>query len=104
MTTDIVQGWTEPITAQLLADGEPVDLTGATVAFVLYASSGSAVSLGGTASIVTATSGDVQYAPVAGDFVAASTPHKARWKVTDGSGKISYFPNGEAEVVIVRNP
>lgn len=102
--TEIVQGWTEPITAQLLADGEPVDLTGCTVVFVLYDKAGVAVSLSGTASIVTAASGDVKFSPAVGDLLAASTPHKARWKVTDGSGKISYFPNGEAEVMIVRLP
>ena len=101
---NLVQGWTEPLTAQLLDDGAVQPLTGASVVFLLYDKNGAAVSLGGTATIADAATGQVQYAPAAGDFVAASTPHKARWKITDGAGKISFFPSGAAEVINVRLP
>lgn len=100
----LVEGWTDPITQQLLNDGAAVNITGCTVALLLYDRSGVAISLGGSTSVVTATTGTVKFSPGASDLKAARSPIKARWKVTDGTGKISYFPNAGADTWTVRKP
>lgn len=106
----IVSGWTEalgPFT--LRADGVAVDLTAFTVEAVIRNSLGTLVAAAGDVTVrdQVAHPGQVMYAPVATDFVHQSTGSKGvqafrlHWRVTDGSGKIVFFPNGEAEVIDV---
>lgn len=93
---EIVAGWTDPIDAYLLSDGERVDLTGLTsddVELILVDRHGTLVDAGGDVAIVDAAEGLVRYLPDAGDFTAEGSPYKARWKVTSLSDRISYFPS-----------
>ena len=100
---DIVEGWDEPFDEQLLADGVARNITGATVAFLVYGRNEVLATHTGTASITTAATGLVRYAPVAGEFTAANSPYGYRWRVTLG-GKVSYHPNKGTARLIVRKP
>ena len=114
----ITEGWTEelgPFTLQIEQannDGTtsfvPVDLTGMAVAMILRSPNGALVVLGGSWRIDSnPRTGRVYYKPVAGDFVwikgllAGPLPYRVRWKVTDGSGNVVFFPNGEADTIRV---
>jgi hypothetical protein len=91
---EVVEGWTGPLDFTLKANGVAVDLTGMTVIFILKDKDGAAIDTSGNASVVTPAAGLVSYSPDAGDLVAAKTPHSARWRVTDGGGKVVFFPHG----------
>lgn len=101
---ELVQGWTDPINHILKADKVIVNLTGMTVALLLYDKLDALVAFTGTVSVPDAAGGKVRFSPAANDFLAASSPYKMRWKVTDGAGKISFFPNQTAYPWIVRLP
>jgi hypothetical protein len=102
-TVEIVEGWTEALDWQLLADDAAVNLSGVTaVALIVHDKDAALVTLAGTASVLQASTGKVRYPPVAADFTAARAPYSVRWKVTDASGKIAYFPNGAPDILKVR--
>jgi len=100
----VVEGWTERIRCQLVADGSAQNLTGMTVALQAYSRTGTALTLTGTAGIVTAADGEVYFDPAAADLKATNSPMLVRWKVTDGSGKIAYFPSKGPDQWVVRLP
>ncbi len=100
----LVEGWTDPITQQLLSDSTPVNLSGCTVELLLYDCNNRAISHGGSATVLDATTGKVKFEAAASDFVASKSPLKVRWKVTDGADEVSYFPNASADTWIVRKP
>ena len=94
---DVIEGWTGPLEFILLADGSAVDLTGITsVAAEAKRLDGTTITLGGTTQVSDATSGKVKYNPIAGDLKEVDSPALVRFKVTDGSSKITYFPSGDA--------
>lgn len=111
---EIVEGWTGvlgPFT--LRVDGVPLDLTGLTVALKLHNSLGAVVVPGGATTVMNqgTNPGQVTYQPVAGDFTmstgANTNPvrqaYQLHWMVTDGAGKVVYFPNGiSSEVTVFR--
>lgn len=103
----IVEGWTGALPFTLLADGEPIDLTGLTVQIYLKNASGTTVKATSSGITVTAsTSGQLEYSPAtsSGDlFLAAETPYRVRFKVTDALSKFVYFPNDEEDLIEV-NP
>jgi len=101
---ELVEGWTDPITQQLLNDGAAVNLAGCSVALLLYDANGRAISHTGSATILEAATGKVKFEPGASDLVASKSPLRVRWKVTDGADEVSYFPNASADVWIVRKP
>lgn len=103
-TTDIVEGWTGDLDFQLKADGVIVNLTGLTVELVLTDRDGVAVTTTGNITVFDAANGKVRYIPDAADLDDAKSPYRARWKVTDGTGKIVFFPNGVGDVYVVRKP
>ena len=102
MMLDLVAGWTGAIDAVLKADDVAVDLSGCAVALILQTVNGTTVTLTGSVTVPAPSTGSVRFSPGAADLVAANSPYAARWKVTDGAGKIVYFPNGRADVWIVR--
>ena len=104
MPQDFVEGWTEPINYQLLADGVAQNLTGMTVALVGYQNAGKLFPFGGSVSVTDAVNGKVVFTPAAADLVAKGSPYNIRWKVTDSLGKIAYFPNQSPEVWVVQLP
>ena len=101
---DLVAGWTGPIDEQLLADGAAADLTGCTVSLVLCRHDGSLLTLTGTVSITDYVNGKVRFEPAATDLVFAMRPYRARWMVTNILGRVVYFPDGEPEYWMVRQP
>lgn len=100
----MVEGWTERVKYTLTADGVAVNLTGMTVTLLLYDKDKIPFAYGGSSGIVTAASGIVYFDPLASDLLDANAPYYARWKVVDGAGKVSFFPNSFAERWTVRQP
>lgn len=109
----IVEGWTGalPFTLQTQSSSQsapqPFDLTGFTVKIVLKNSAGTLVKDTTAGITVTgSTNGQLEYAPAtsSGDlFLAASTPYRVRFQVTDALLKSVYHPNDEEDLIEV-NP
>lgn len=96
MADVFVQGWTERIKYALARDGVALDLTGLSVALVGQDKNGNAIAFTGSVGIDTALTGLVYFDPAVTDLVMANAPYHVRWKVTDGAGKIAYFPRADA--------
>jgi len=101
---EVVEGWTGAIDQQLKADGVAVDLTAMTVVLELTGNDDVAVNTAGNVSLLDAATGKVRYFPDAADLLAAKSPYRARYKVTDGASKITYFPSASPDNWIVRKP
>lgn len=109
--TEVVEGWTSPMefTLKLATSSStsysPMDLTGLTVAIVLKDGRGRTVNSSTTGvSVVSSTGGTVQYAPTSSDFVAARSPYRVRFKLTDSTGRIAYHPNTDESLITVNTP
>lgn len=103
---NLVEAETKPIDVTLY-DGEgasraAIDGTGLTVTLVLRDRSGGVVNVTGEVAWQTQASGIVRYSPSANDLKAERSPYEARFKVTDGSLKDAFYPNGAADVWVVR--
>lgn len=95
----IVAGTTADLNFQLLDAGSPINLLGTTVTLLLSDRTGTTVASPGTVSVVDSTTGKVKLAPTdVNVFVSANGPYTARWKLTDGTGKISYVPTGPRDI------
>jgi hypothetical protein len=97
-TTDLTTGWTAPIDHQLLANDIPLDVTGMTVELVLTDRNGVAIDTSGDITVEDAATGKVRYNPDPADIDHTREPYTCHWKVTDGGGKVAYFPNGGPDV------
>ena len=82
------------------ASGAPIDLTGASVAFRMRSTSGSLVTLTGTASVVDAASGTVQFAWGVGD-TATVGGYIAEWACTFAGSTLTAPTNGYVTVQVV---
>lgn len=102
--SDIVEGWTEPLDYQLKIDGAAANITGMTVALVLYDKTGALIAQAGVVSVVNAATGMVRYSPATDEILFAKQPYSARWKVMDAAGKVAFFPTGEPIHWLVRKP
>lgn len=81
--------------------GDAVDLTGASVKFIM--AKGSTVKVNAAAAVVTPASGIVRYDWIVGD-TDESGFFRAEWQVTDSTSHIQTFPNpGYDEVIITRD-
>lgn len=98
----IVEGWTGNLDFALTADGVAIDGTGSTVTLVLRTRNGMSVPTTGKVAWLAQASGTVRYQPALADLKADQSPYEARFKVTDGSSKDVYFPNGQADAWTVR--
>ena len=97
---DIVAGTTADLQFQLLENGSPINLLNVTVALLLSDRTGAAIASPGTVSVIDEAEGKVQLAPASASvFVAANGPYQARWKLTAASGKISYVPSSNRDVI-----
>jgi hypothetical protein len=95
----IVEGTTSPLIFQLLEQGLIVgDLTGVTVTLLLTDRLGAAVSTAGKTATVSAADSTVSYTPGASDINGNLSPYRARWKLTDAQGHVSYVPNDSRDV------
>jgi len=103
MAKPIVEGTTTPLDFQLESDGVPVPggLAGMTVELLLNRADGTAVNTTGKVTVPDPAAAKVRFNPAAGDLSvppsAAETRYEARWKVTDGGGKVGYWPSGERD-------
>jgi hypothetical protein len=98
---DITAGWTGPLPFTLKADGLAANLTSMTVALVLKDKNGIAVDTLGDVTVTDQTVGLVTYLPDAADFAHQSSPYAIRFRVTDTSGYVVFFPNGQADQIVV---
>ena len=98
MPLTITEGTTANLDFKLTADGSAVNLTGATVTLSLRNKSGTPITTTGDISIISATLGTVRYAPDAADLSADDSPLRARFKVTDSSTLIAFYPSGKADI------
>lgn len=81
----------------LTSGGVPVDLTGATVRFILSRNGASTVRV---ATVVNAAAGTVSYAAVAGDLATAGE-HRQEWEVTWPAGQTLTYPSDGWNRVLV---
>jgi hypothetical protein len=96
---EIAEGWTEPLDVQLLLSGAAFDATGMTVTATVRDRNGAVVNV--ACAWVMQTSAIARLSPVSTDFVAANGPYTVRFKVVDGSGKVTFFPPTTASSVNV---
>jgi hypothetical protein len=105
---EAVQGETARIVLQLQevsTAGVTSNLNGSgfTVSDLLITTNeGQPLDTGGDFGWVSAAAGTVYYDPDAADFEAAHSPYRVRVKVTDGDGKIRYYPSGKkfGEIIV----
>jgi hypothetical protein len=71
---------------------EPVDVTGATVTFIMKSVNGTIPKVSASATIVDGPTGLVKYAPIAADTDTAGD-YLAEWQVVFGDGSKRTFPN-----------
>lgn len=74
------------------SSGSPVDVTGASVTFIMKAVGGNTPKINAAATIVTAASGIVKYTPATGDTDTAGD-YLAEFQVIFGDGSKETFPN-----------
>lgn len=100
--TEIVEGTTGRLSFQLKEDGANLNGTGLTVSAAdLVGADGAVVDTTGDIGWITDTAGTVYYDPDAADFVAGRSPYQVRFQITDGAGKVIWFPSGLAETIKV---
>jgi hypothetical protein len=98
----IVEGETRRLTFGLRSNGSAFNLTSYTVSdLILTGADNVPVDTSGDFGIVSASQGSVFYDPDSADFVASKSPYRVRVKVTDGDGKVRYFPNIAADEIVV---
>src|SRR5262245_45746928 len=91
---EIVIGWTAPIDIYLLDDYHvPAGVLDGTVELWMADIDGNAIDFAGDVSIQNAAQWLVRVEPDAADFATAGN-YRSRFKVTDTSGKVGFFPNG----------
>jgi hypothetical protein len=99
------QGDTLPAIAATLAgaDGEPADLTGASVRFLMRTKgSSSSVLVDADATVVDPTEGTVRYDWANGDTDTTGN-HQAEWEVTFAGGEKQTFPNNAYTTVSIKD-
>jgi len=99
---DITEGWTEPLVAQLLIADAVFDATGMTAASVITDRNGLPVTV--PTSWDVAASSQIKLSPVGTELLARNSPYNVHFKVTDGSGQVTYFPPGTPSTIAVHVP
>lgn len=99
--TEVVAGWTGGLSFTLKSDAVAVDLSGCTVTASMFDCNGTAIDTTSDVTVTGTTSGQVTYTPDAADFTTANQPYRIRFKVIDGTGAITYYPNADAALIKV---
>lgn len=101
-TYEITEGWTGPLDIDLLSQGDTPSgtMSGMSVTLVLKDVQGVAVDTSGDLAIQDSSEWIVRWSPDAADLTPGT--YRLRVKVTDGSSKVSYFPSGLPDTLIVR--
>jgi len=75
-----------------------------TVAIVAREADGTEISMSGSLTVTDAANGVVRFAPAAGDIERdRATQYSVRWRVTDATSKVSFFPSADPERWIISN-
>lgn len=101
---NFVEGWTTPIDYQLKKNGAPFNAAGMTVELILRDKNKVEIAEGGLTAWSDETQSIVRYTPSATDLTVARSPMRVHWKVTDGAGKVAFFPKGEFEEWVIHQP
>ena len=101
LLTSIVEGWTDAIPFALKADGLEVNLTGLTVVGVFHDNRGASLSTTDKITVTSSTAGAVSWTPAAGDALAAKSPYRIRFQVSDITGAKVFFPNADPDTITV---
>ncbi len=89
------------VNAILRQAGQPINLTGSTVKFIMADAYTGTVKVNASCSVTNATGGAVSYAWAAGDTDTVSS-YKAEFQITDSNGKTLTCPNtGHLTVEVV---
>lgn len=99
---EITEGWTSPLDFQLQLNGAVFDATGMTVQAVIADKDRAPVTIATAWQAITTSV--VRLSPGATDFKAANAPYSVHFKVTDGAGKVAFFPQGIAAHIAVYQP
>lgn len=100
---EVREGETARITLPLLEDRVALNGTGFTVSdLVIRGNDGVAVDTATDFGWVSAAAGTVYYDPDADDFVETRSPYLVTVKLTDGAGKVRYYPSGAPAEIVVR--
>ncbi len=100
MFDEYVAGWTAPIEYDLrhknpqTGEESSFNAAGMTPGLVLRDKDGNVVTFTGTVEWADAAVSRIRFNPAATDFSAAKSPYALHWKVTDGAGKVAYYPQG----------
>lgn len=104
-TLEIREGWRERIRMALTINGGTIMvLTGMTIALVGKDRYSNDVSFSGAVGIADAAAGTVYFDPSATDLLAANSPYRLRWKVTDANSKPAFWPHDEPMFWVVESP
>ena len=99
----VIEGQTARVLFQLTEDGSPFDGTGFTVsAMFITGADGVAVTTTAKFGWDTQATAIVYFDPGATDFDDAKQPYRLRVKLTDGGGKIRFYPDGASAEIMVR--
>lgn len=103
---NIREGWTQRIRYALTRNSPAVamDLTGMTIGLVGKDRSSADLVFTGTVGSDDLVGGIVYLDPSSSDLLAATSPYRLRWSVTDGTGKIAYFPGADPLVWNIEEP
>lgn len=107
-TIEVVAGQTAPIYLYLRTDdavptnpdGTALTMSGMSCVFVVHDLAGNVLTISGSVSVQDSALWLVKYLPAAGDLMVGI--YRSRVKVTDGAGKIGYFPQAAWDELIVR--
>jgi hypothetical protein len=81
-------------------DGQPADLTGASVRFLMRAPGATSLKVSGTATVESAAAGVVSYTWQAQDLDTPGT-YDAEWEVTYAGGAVQTFPSDRYLRIVV---
>lgn len=99
----VVAGWSSPIDFTLLSKGATPSgtTTGFSVVLVMRDLQGNTWDASGDCAFTNTTSWIVRWTPDTADLVPGV--YRIRFKVTDASSGIAYFPSDEPDVLVVRS-
>jgi len=102
MAEEFTEGWTAPIHYQLLRNDASFNAAGMQVDLEAYDREFNPITLTGITDWLDEATSTVEFLPAAGDLQIVNSLMHTRFKVTDGTGKISHFPRGLWEDWVIR--
>jgi hypothetical protein len=101
---EYTEGWTARIEHTLQHDGVSFNASGMTPSLSLRDKDGNVVTFTGSVAWADSSVSRIRFTPSSTDLVQAKSPYKLHWKVTDGAGKIAFYPQGAPILITVYKP